>query len=285
MSHRESIRLERRATESKLCCATDIWIHRCFSIRIIRIWTGLYTQNEMTTLPSQDRDTIFTYHQATKHHFNRFADGPGRLDWATQPDPFRRYAGAPLIKLAHVLPGEEPPYAAGFLIGHVSPAPMDFAGISRLFLDSLALSAWKQYGGERWAFRVNPSSGNLHPTEGYLLCGPVLGLTDTPMVAHYAPREHALEVRATFPVDVWKALTAGLPPDVILRRPDLDPLARGVEIRPARLSLLPARCRPRACRHQHRRGGPGLAGSLARRAEHRAGRRTAGRGGPIRAGG
>ena len=44
----------------------------------------------MTTLPDQDLDTIFAYHQATKHHFNRFADGPGHLDWATQPDPFRR---------------------------------------------------------------------------------------------------------------------------------------------------------------------------------------------------
>ena len=61
---------------------------------MIRIWIGLYTQNEMTTLPNQDRDTIFAYHQATKHHFNRFADGPGQLDWATQPDPFRRYSRA-----------------------------------------------------------------------------------------------------------------------------------------------------------------------------------------------
>ncbi|MCU0503041.1 MAG: SagB/ThcOx family dehydrogenase [Anaerolineae bacterium] len=171
-------------------------------------------------MPNQDIDTIFAYHQATKHHFSRFADGPGQLDWATQPDPFRRYGGtplaAPLIKLAHVRPGDEPPYPAGFQIGHVPPAPLDFAGVSRLFFDSLALSAWKQYGGERWALRVNPSSGNLHPTEGYLICGPVSGLIETPMVAHYAPREHALEVRATFPHDMWQALTSDLPPGAIL---------------------------------------------------------------------
>jgi SagB-type dehydrogenase family enzyme len=185
---------------------------------MLRIWIGLYTQNEMTTLPNQDRDTIFAYHQATKHHVNRFADGPGQLDWATQPDPFRRYAGAPLIMLAHALPepGDEPSYAAGFLIGHMPPAPADFAGVSRLFLDSLALSAWKQYGGERWALRVNPSSGNLHPTEGYLICGPVPGLSETSMVAHYAPREHALEVRTAFPLDAWQALTAGLPTATVL---------------------------------------------------------------------
>ena len=181
--------------------------------------------------------------------------------------------GAPLIKLAHVPPGDEPPYAAGFLIGHVPPAPVDFAGVSRLFFDSLALSAWKQYGGERWALRVNPSSGNLHPTEGYLICGPVPGLTETPMVAHYAPREHALEVRATFPLDVWQALTADLLPDAILV---------GLTSIHWREAWKYGQRAYRYCQHdvghalgghRHRRGGAGLAGAPARWAEHGAGRR------------
>ena len=112
-------------------------------------------------------DTIFAYHQATKHHFNRFADGPGYLDWATQPDPFRRYAGAPLITLARVPPDDEPPYDGRLpASGMAPPAPLDFASVSRLFFDTLALSAWKEYGDERWALRVNPSSGNLHPDRG-----------------------------------------------------------------------------------------------------------------------
>jgi hypothetical protein len=34
-----------------------------------------------------------------------------------------------------------------------------------------------------WALRVNPSSGNLHPTEGYLLCGPVVELTKGVLLA------------------------------------------------------------------------------------------------------
>jgi hypothetical protein len=41
--------------------------------------------------------------------------------------------------------------------------------LSRLFEYALSLSAWKQAGGTRWALRMNPSSGNLHPTEGYVL--------------------------------------------------------------------------------------------------------------------
>ena len=53
-------------------------------------------------------ETVRQYHQVTKHHIHRFASGPGYLDWATQPDPFRRYDGAPLIALDKVPPTDEP---------------------------------------------------------------------------------------------------------------------------------------------------------------------------------
>ena len=89
-------------------------------------------------------------------------------------------------------------------------APFDAASVSRLFFDTLALSAWKEYGGERWALRVNPSSGNLHPTEGYLVCGALPGLSDAPIVAHYAPAEHSLEVRARLTPHIWQALREGV---------------------------------------------------------------------------
>jgi SagB-type dehydrogenase family enzyme len=80
----------------------------------------------------------------------------------------------------------------------------------------MALSAWKQAGGNRWALRVNPSSGNLHPTETYVISGPVAGLLDVPAVCHYAPKIHALEVRARFAIGAWRDLVAGLPPQTII---------------------------------------------------------------------
>ncbi len=153
---------------------------------------------------------IVAYHEATKHHFHAYAPGPGYLDWVTQPDPFRRYAGATVIPLARIAPGDAPDYGAGFMPGRVPPAALDFESVSRLFFDTLALSAWKEYGGNRWALRVNPSSGNLHPTEGYLICGAVPGLWETPMVAHYAPAEHALEVRARLSDRTWQDLREGV---------------------------------------------------------------------------
>lgn len=164
-------------------------------------------------------EAVLRYHERTKHHFNRYAPGPGYLDWANQPDPFRRFRGAPLVRLP-LLGAQDapcsPPYEAIYLQGSVPSAPLALRSLSRLFEYSLAISAWKQAGAARWALRCNPSSGNLHPTEGYLLIGAIDGLADTPGLYHYAPREHALERRADCPVDLLARLLRALPPEAFL---------------------------------------------------------------------
>jgi SagB-type dehydrogenase family enzyme len=66
---------------------------------------------------------------------------------------------------------------------------------------AMGLSAWKAYRETRWALRVNPSSGNLHPTEAYLV--------HDGRIFHYAPREHALEERAVLPYPVWEQFLRG----------------------------------------------------------------------------
>ena len=57
---------------------------------------------------AEQLEAVMRYHERTKHHFNRFAPGPGRLDWANQPDPFRRYAEAPLTRLPILKADQEP---------------------------------------------------------------------------------------------------------------------------------------------------------------------------------
>ena len=159
------------------------------------------------------------YHERTKHHFARFAPGPGRLDWANQPDPFRRFEGAPLTRLPLLAPDDEPrapAYDTLYAPGAVASATVDLRALSRLLEYSLALSAWKQAGGTRWALRVNPSSGNLHPTEGYVLAGGIAGLGEAPGLYHYAPREHALERRADCPPVLFERLMRGFPPQAFL---------------------------------------------------------------------
>jgi SagB-type dehydrogenase family enzyme len=148
------------------------------------------------------------YHERTKHQPNRYAASLGFLDWATQPDPFLRFAGAPL----HRLPAASavgPDYEDIREVGRVEAEPVDISFLGRLFYWSLALSAWKSIPGSTWPLRVNPSSGNLHPTEGYLLCGPEAGLADTPALYHYSPFEHGLEERARLTGDAWLELVRG----------------------------------------------------------------------------
>jgi SagB-type dehydrogenase family enzyme len=140
------------------------------------------------------------YHEATKHYFSRFARSLGYLDWATQPDPFRRFTGAPYVELSREAVAPGVPYDALFTRS-TSSVPIDGVSIADWLRCAMGLSAWKQYQSSRWALRVNPSSGNLHPTEAYLV--------SADGVFHYAPREHVLERRTSLDRDAWRAFANG----------------------------------------------------------------------------
>lgn len=143
-------------------------------------------------------DRVRAYHQRTKHQPQRYAAGPETLDWDAQPNPFRRYAGAPLLALPLLAAGQPAAtWADLFTPGAVAARALDVPAVAALLELSLGLTAWKHLGPDRWALRANPSSGNLHPTEAYVLAQSLPGLPDG--LYHYAPREHALERRALLP--------------------------------------------------------------------------------------
>lgn len=93
---------------------------------------------------------------------------------------------------------------------------LSFESVSLFFRYALSLTAWKQVGETRWPLRANPSSGNLHPTEGYAVLPALDGLGDTPAVYHYAPREHALERRAVLAAKRWAEMIAPFPEGSLL---------------------------------------------------------------------
>lgn len=164
-------------------------------------------------------DRIIHYHIRTKHQFNRYARSSGFLDWANQPDPFRRFEGAQLISLPLLKPDEaplSPAYGAMYEQGAVPCQPVSVRTLSRFFEFALALSAWKKAGESEWALRSNPSSGNLHPTEGYVVMPKIDGLDLKPGLYHYAPKEHGLEWRAEFPAEQVARLLAPFPADAFL---------------------------------------------------------------------
>ncbi len=82
-------------------------------------------------------EVVAAYHERTKHHFHRYVAALGYMDWATQPDPFRRYAGADLVRLP--LPKAGRPllywqlYASEYASAAVPPMPLSLASVSLFF--------------------------------------------------------------------------------------------------------------------------------------------------------
>ena len=160
---------------------------------------------------TQTFDTVLAYHQRTKHHFQGYAAGPSELDWANQPAAFRYFSGSPQVLLPLLTDAAQPRYVDLYASKKISTQPLTTASIAALLELSMGLSAWKQHGGSRWALRCNPSSGNLHPTEAYVV---VDGCDDiTSGVYHYLSRDHLLEQRCTLTTDSPGRL---LPVDTLL---------------------------------------------------------------------
>ena len=163
-----------------------------------------------------DLNIVYEYHDRTKHHLQRYARSLGYMDWKSQPNPFRRYDQSLTLSLDHPQITNTPTYDSLFETLQKPVVPINRDSISRLFYESLAISAWKQAGENRWSLRVNPSSGDLHPTEAYLIAAPVKDLSEVTAVYHYSTYGHALERRMILTNKEWDAISQNLPPGSLL---------------------------------------------------------------------
>ena len=155
-------------------------------------------------MTSEKAEKIITYHEATKHHYDRYARSPGYMDWQNQPNPFRSYAGAPALPLPLLKKDPEAAYRDLYGRKNNAPQPVTLETLAGFLELSLGLSAWKAAAGSRWSLRINPSSGNLHPTEAHLILPP---LTSEPGgVYHYNALGHVLEKRADVPAGLWQGI-------------------------------------------------------------------------------
>jgi len=148
----------------------------------------------------KNASAAYEYHDRTKHHPHRYAPSLGYMDWATQPDPFRTYPECARIGLAH--DNTTPPFHLLFAAGMLPRAPLSLESLSGLLRYSLGLAAIKRHGGSEWALRCNASSGNLHPSECYVVSPPLEGVSEKCTLSHYASRDHALEIIHTYDAPV-----------------------------------------------------------------------------------
>jgi len=158
---------------------------------------------------NQDTERLFAYHHATKHTYHSVRANARHLDWHNQPDSFRSYEGATTLELSRE-PGF--PNAGTFAVmaalaeaarppGEIESENREELELDRIFLSrllwhSMSVSAWKKVSGSgaRYSLRVNPSSGNLHPTETYLALRSFEDMEDG--LYHYRADRHAIEIRS-----------------------------------------------------------------------------------------
>jgi SagB-type dehydrogenase family enzyme len=147
---------------------------------------------------------VTAYHQATKHYFHRYAASLGYMDWENQPDPFRLYEGTERIQLPFISRDGDAAHEDLYNRRNNPSQPLNIDTIGAFFELSMGLSAWKSQAGEQWALRINPSSGNLHPTEAHVVLPPLENRAAG--VFHYSPLLHALERRATIKDETWDGI-------------------------------------------------------------------------------
>ena len=153
----------------------------------------------------KDIQDIFSYHEQTKHTPHRYARSLGYMDWANQPDPFRSYRGAKKLHLPLAHTHDTPPYHLLFE-SQIPTAPLVIESLAQFLQFSLGISAIKSNGIDEWALRCNASSGNLHPSEAYLLLPPLQGVCKQGCIAHYAPKDHSLEILSFVENSVFSTL-------------------------------------------------------------------------------
>ena len=147
---------------------------------------------------------VFHYHEATKHHFHRMARSSDDMDRENEPNPFRFYGTDKTVPLPLLKEKHKASHMDLFRRKKRPIRPFTVDSIAGFLELSLALSAWKEFSGSRWALRINPSSGNLHPTESHLIL-PAMASWEGG-VYHYDPFHHALEQRAILHEAVWERI-------------------------------------------------------------------------------
>ena len=147
---------------------------------------------------------IFRYHEETKHHFDRYARSSGSMDWQNQPNPFRFYEDINIIYLPLLKNDPKAAYPDLYRRQNNTPQPFTLENIAGFLELSLGLSAWKSVTGSKWPLRINPSSGNLHPTEAHLVL-PAMDAIKAG-VHHYNPLIHGLEPRISTPAEIWNSI-------------------------------------------------------------------------------
>src|ERR1700730_15326518 len=151
------------------------------------------------------------YHELTKHSVESLQRTQHYLDWANIPNPFGHFGDVPRL---YFPAGPPAPHMSVLEVlegktGNTS-ARDGAEFLSQLMFYSASISASKRVPstGNTYALRVNPSSGNLHPTEFHFCTRGLVNWSDG--LYHYRPSSHMAEQRAIGDFG-WKLIDTSAP--------------------------------------------------------------------------
>jgi SagB-type dehydrogenase family enzyme len=142
---------------------------------------------------NRDTDAAWLYHNLTKHSYQSIRADRHYLDWANQPTPFKIYRDIEPIPLPRSLvqtcaPALEVIASTGVeFAGEKKP---DLARLTSILYYSAGVTKHKTYPGGELYFRAAACAGALYPTEVYVVCGDLDGLSAG--VYHFNPGDFAL---------------------------------------------------------------------------------------------
>ena len=141
-------------------------------------------------------------HEQTKHYPHKLARSLGYLDWENQPSYYKEYLASKIeldyfdIKLSY-----ERLYTKN------SAFEIDLKTIGTFLKNSASINAIKRLYNAQWEVRVNPSSGNLHPEEIYIIF--------ENKITHFNVKEFSFEILGEAKKDIIKnaflVITSSIP--------------------------------------------------------------------------
>ena len=140
-----------------------------------------------------DTEAAWRYHDFTKHSYQSIRADRHYLDWANQPSPFKVYPAIEPIPLPRSLvqtlaPALEVVASPG--AEFASERTLDLARLASILYYSAGVTKHKSYPGGELYFRAAACAGALYPTEVYVVCGDLEGLSAG--VYHFSPGDFAL---------------------------------------------------------------------------------------------
>lgn len=142
---------------------------------------------------NKDLDSIWHYHNATKHSYGSVRASAHSLDWANYPLPFKIYTDPEPILLPRQWP--ESGVDAFPAISSAEPSPEkavvpDLKTLSSVLYHSAGITRHRTYPGGEIYFRAAACTGALYEVDLYLVCGPPLEIEAG--LYHFDPKDFAI---------------------------------------------------------------------------------------------